>query len=39
MTLDGTPDRDIIFKELRSRAQMQQQMSQNALPAAMIPPL
>uniref|UniRef100_A0A0R3S107 Myb_Cef domain-containing protein n=1 Tax=Elaeophora elaphi TaxID=1147741 RepID=A0A0R3S107_9BILA len=40
MTVDGTPDRDTIFKELRSRAQMQQQMSQQSvLPAVMLPPL
>ncbi|VDO53961.1 unnamed protein product [Onchocerca flexuosa] len=32
MTLEGTPDRDAIYKELRSRAQMQQQMSQTAIP-------
>uniref|UniRef100_A0A915PX59 Uncharacterized protein n=1 Tax=Setaria digitata TaxID=48799 RepID=A0A915PX59_9BILA len=37
MTLLGTPDRDSIFKELRSRAQVQQQMSQTALPTVMMP--
>ncbi|VDK70617.1 unnamed protein product [Litomosoides sigmodontis] len=38
ITLDGTPDRDTIFKELRSRAQMQQMSQQPVLPAALIPP-